>query len=144
MQWASLLYFSYICITELHGPKCYPQSYWVYIYEVLSAGYIDLSPFDTQHLTLSILSLNYKANVWIFLINRAAFCDCCTASLKNIYYLHLLLYAIHWENDTSLWDDFHMEQLGKCIYNAWKVKQQFRELWLTAENFEAIILIFLE
>lgn len=52
--------------------------------------------------------------------------------------------STHWENDTSLWDDFHMEQLGKCIYNAWKVKQQFRELWLTAESFEEIILIFLE
>lgn len=23
--------------------------------------------------------------------------------------------SIYWENDTSLWDDFHMEQLGKCI-----------------------------
>lgn len=51
---------------------------------------------------------------------------------------------IHWENDTSLRDDFHMEQLGKCIYNAWKVKQQFRELWLTAESFEEVIIIFLE
>lgn len=37
-----------------------------------------------------------------------------------------------------------MEQLGKCIYNTWKVKQQFRELQLTAESFEEIILIFLE
>lgn len=61
-----------------------------------------------------------------------------------IIYTSYPLPLTHWENDTSLWDDFHMEQLGKCIYNACKVKQQFWELWLTAESFEEIILIFLE
>lgn len=95
MQWASLLYFSYIFITEFYGPKSYLQSYWVYIYEVLSVGYIGLNPSDAQHLALSILSLNYKVTIWIFLINEVAFCDCCIASLKNIYYFHLLLYAIN-------------------------------------------------
>lgn len=51
---------------------------------------------------------------------------------------------VYWENDTLLWDDLPGEQLGKCIYNAWEVKQQFRELWLTARCFEEIVLIFLE
>lgn len=95
-QCASLLYFSHIFITEFYGPKSDPQSYRVYIYEVLAAGYTAQNPFDTQHLTLSIQSVSYKATMRTFLINGVALCDCCTASLKNIYYLHLLLlYAIN-------------------------------------------------
>lgn len=42
---------------------------------------------------------------------------------------------------TLLWYDFDMVQLWKCIYNAWNVKECFRELWLTAENFGEIILL---
>lgn len=93
----SYTYFSYIFITGFYGPSSYPQSHWVYIHEVTPARYTARNMLDTSHLALRIriLILKCKVTIWMFLINRAVSCDCCTANPKNIYYLHLsLLYAI--------------------------------------------------
>lgn len=92
----------------------------------------------TQYLMFKLqsyyLTISHKQGSILWLLQALKIHIICTYYMPSIY----------WENDTSLWDDFNMEQLGKCIYNAWKVKQQFRELQLTAESFEEIILIFLE
>lgn len=100
----------------------------------------------THHTSCSGQDFKFKIQVYYLNVSLrwGAFCDCDTSGRSYKYLLFAFRITSHyWSTGkmTLLWYDFDMVQLWKCIYDAWKVKECFRELWLTAENFGEIILL---